>query len=123
MDVTERVIYRLKSFGYDAIDGDVGLIEYLTLKVEGEIKNFCNIEEVPEALTFDVAEAVCAEFLRLKLATDALPNVEGVVTSIKAGDTTVNYDSSSNAQVQLLGALESMSLDKGRLTRFRKMEW
>lgn len=123
MDIKQNVILRLSGFGYTVTDADQGLLTYVIAKIEQDIKNFCNIAEVPDELGYAWTEAVCADFLRSKLSTGTLENVSGIVKSISEGDTTVSFSETSTPESQLLTCLNSMSLKMSDLVRFRKMVW
>lgn len=121
--VKELVITRLKMFGVTVSDADMFMIAYAIDKIEQDIKNFCNITEVPEELYYQWSDAVCADFLRSKLSTGQLENVSSIVKSIAEGDTTVNFSESATPEAQLLECITKMSLDLNGLVRFRKLVW
>lgn len=121
--IKDLVIARLTMFGVTLEETDTPMIQYGIEFIGLKIKNFCNIEEIPEELDYEWANAVCADFLRMKLSTGSLENVSGIVKSITEGDTTVSYSESGTPESQLLECISRMSLDISGLVRFRKMVW
>lgn len=120
------VCTRLRTFGYDVIDGDVITIDYLCRKVEQDINTYCNICEPPEELRFRATDAVCGEFLQEKLIKGELPSVEKTlraVSSIKEGDVQVNFGGNSTFEAQLSAVLDSLALRTSDLNRFRRFPW
>ena len=121
--IKDLVIARLTMFGVTLEETDTPMIEYGIEFIGLKIKNFCNIEEIPEELDYEWANAVCADFLRMKLSTGSLENVSGIVKSITEGDTTISYSESGTPESQLLECISRMALDISGLVRFRKMVW
>ncbi len=98
-------------------------------EAEQEIKNYCNIEIIPEALYFTLAN-MAADLLAFKPAageTDgAVAGVSGTIASIKEGDTTVSFGSSAQARSQERAEerTEKLLLDyRKQLQSFRKVRW
>lgn len=120
------VCTRLRTFGYDVIDEDVILVDYLCRKVEQDINIYCNTEEPPEELRFRATDAVCGEFLGQKLIKGELPNIDKVlrgVTSIKEGDVQVNYGGNQTYEQILSQKLDALQLRTSDLNRFRRFVW
>lgn len=120
------VCTRLRTFGYDVIDEDVILVDYLCRKVEQDINIYCNTEEPPEELRFRATDAVCGEFLDQKLIKGELPNIDKVlrgVTSIKEGDVQVNYGGNQTYEQILSQKLDALQLRTSDLNRFRRFVW
>lgn len=123
MTIKELVISRLSGFGISVTEADTPMIDYAIELIGLRIKNFCNIEEIPEELNYEWANAVCADFLKMKLSTGGIENVSGVVKSIQEGDTNITFSESSTPEAQLLECIAKMQLDASGLIRFRKMVW
>lgn len=121
--IKDLVIARLTGFGVTLNDADTPMIEYGIEFVGLRIQNFCNITEIPEELDYEWANAVCADFLKMKLSTGGIENVSGVVKSIQEGDTNITFSESSTPEAQLLECIAKMQLDASGLIRFRKMVW
>lgn len=121
--IKNLVVARLSAFGVTPSEADSAMIDYSIEFIALRIKNFCNIEEIPQELNYEWANAVCADFLKMKLSTGSLENVAQIVKSISEGDTTVSYSESGTPESQLLECIAKMSLDISGLVRFRKMTW
>lgn len=117
------VTTRLKTFGYDAIENDIALIEYLIASVEQEILNFTNLEEVPEGLKYEWIDAVCGEFLKLAFGSKKLEGLDQIVKSIKEGDTTVTLAEGMSTESQFLSCIKALRLNKGAMVRHRVLTW
>ena len=121
--IKNLVITRLSAFGVTPTEADSPTIDYSIEFIALKIKNFCNIEEIPQELNYEWANAVCADFLKMKLSTGSLENVAQIVKSIQEGDTTVSYSESGTPESQLLECITQMGLNLSGLIRFRKMVW
>ena len=98
----EAVLKRLVSFGYTLKEDDSWLICFAMQKVENHIKNSCNTTDVPDGLFNVAVDMVCGEFLFTKKQTGQLEiadlDFDGAFTSIKEGDTQVNFGGSSDEE-------------------------
>ena len=124
----EAVLKRLVSFGYDLEEDDGWVLCFCMQKVENHIKNFCNIDSIPDGLFNAAVDRVCGEFLFTKKQTGQLNigelDLDGAVTSIKEGDTQINFDAGSSDESrynQLVNYL--MNQGEGDLICFRKIRW
>lgn len=98
-------------------------------EAEQEIKNYCNIEVIPEELYFTLAN-MAADLLTYRPAggeTDgAAASVSGTIASIKEGDTTVSFGSGTQvrSQARTEERTEKLLLDyQKQLQSFRKVRW
>ena len=105
-------------------------------QVEQEIKNYCNIDKVPEELKFTWA-SMAVDFLRYQYAattttasSDNSTFDANDVSSIKIGDTSIGIGagSATNAKNIALKShqphLDSLILNyKEQLNRFRRLVW
>lgn len=123
MDIKTDVVTRLKGFGYTVVTEDDPLIDYMISKVEQDLKNLTNLNEVPTGLKFEWVDAVCGEFLSMKMATGKLENISQIVKSISEGDTTVTYSEKMTPEAQFLVCLESLKIDVSAVIRYRVMTW
>ena len=123
MDIKTDVVTRLKGFGYTVVTEDDPLIDYMISKVEQELKNLTNLNEVPTGLKYEWADAVCGEFLSMKMATGKLENISQIVKSISEGDTSVTYSEKMTPEAQFLVCLESLKIDMSAVIRYRVMTW
>ena len=121
--IKTRVKLRLSGFGYEFVDADDALIDYVLYKIEQNILNFCNISEVPEELSGEWVDGVCSDFLKMKFSTGGLKNIGQIVKSISEGDTTISYSSTGTPEAQLLSCLNAMAVTPSNLVAFRKLRW
>ena len=106
-------------------------------EVELVIKNYCNINSVPEELKFTWAN-MTIDLLRYQhesnLSTEASDNIDDInirdVSSLKIGDTSVNLGSGSISNAHNIAMrsrypnLDEIIMNyKSQLQRFRKMVW
>lgn len=131
MDVLQ--IVKLKEKSIQLVDSDWLLaIE----EVEQAIKNYCNIDKVPEELKFVVANMVI-DLVRYQKANDVEAGVEldnlgaGDIASISIGDTSIKLATNDEAASQSTAARKSHIPDldeivmnnRAHLNRFRRMVW
>lgn len=124
----ETIKERLKSLGYECVDGDDFALNFLIQKVEQYIKHFCNITEVPACLEHVWVDKVVGEFLQTKRATGQLTSLqfEQLVKSIRDGDTTVEYNNSYTNDPEtlfqtLIAKLTNDQYDQ--LIAHRRLKW
>ena len=48
----EELIGRLSMFGYDATSYDEVVLDYCLKRAEQNIKNYCNLDEIPEEMHY-----------------------------------------------------------------------
>lgn len=87
----EKVKERLESFGYILKDGDEAVIAFSVQKVEGTIKNDCNVPSIPDGLMNVAIDMAVGEFLTAK-KTFSPDDIAGLdldfaVKQIQEGDT------------------------------------
>ena len=123
----EAVLKRLVSFGYDLKEDDGFVICFAMQKVENHIKNSCNTTSVPDGLFNVAVDMVCGEFLFTKKQTGQLEiadlDFDGAFTSIKEGDTQVNFGGSSDEEKfdQMVNYL--LHHGEGDFVCYRKIRW
>ena len=130
VSLSDDIYLRLNSFGYEDIsEFDKSILRFLLDKVQKTVRNIINVNNIPDELHYQIVDATCAEFLKLKYAMGKL-KVEfsdSPIASIKEGDTTVTYSSSTSTSITpqrvLLNILNDMELNKAELTRFRRFVW
>jgi DNA helicase TIP49 (TBP-interacting protein) len=125
---TEMVLNRLDSFGYEVKASDSLMIGFAMQKVENTIKNECNISEIPDGLIHTAVDMACGEFLFVKKQTGQLElgdlDLTGAVSSIKEGDTQVNFSSDESDSDKVDSFLNYlMNSGKGELVCYRKIRW
>ena len=122
----EKIKLRLKSLGYEVVEGDEFAINFVMSKVEQHIKHYCNINEVPECLEYVFIDMVAGEFLQSKKSTGQLSalQIEPIVKRIQDGDTTVEFSATAD-----MDAMFNQLTDKlihgyePDLLRHRKLVW
>lgn len=126
----EDVITRLKAYGYESTDEmvDSGTITLLISDVEQYIKHYCNICQVPACLDHVILDMVCGKFLQFKKSTGQLTGIQldGVLKSVRDGDTTVEYNVSYMADPDSTFLTFVDKLINGHtneLIRHRRMVW
>lgn len=122
----ELVKQRLESFGYECVEADNWVLQFIIDKVEAHIKHYCNISEIPECLNSVWCDMVCGEFLKSKKATGNLTSiqVEQIVSKIKDGDTEVQYATGTDSDSYLNSFIEKLTTGyETDLIRHRKLCW
>ena len=123
-DVTQR----LASFGYTVVQADDWMLDFIIQKVSNHILNSCNISSIPEGLHQMAVDMVVGEFLMGKKASGQLNESEimssEAVTSIKLGDTQVNFGEDRTASQQLDSLIAFLLKGyESDLTSYRCMKW
>lgn len=113
---------RLASLGYTFVDSDEWVLSFVIDKVENHIKSNCNLSEVPEELYQVEIDLICGEFLFGKLNAGAI-DVEAAVSSIKEGDTQVNFTSGTTPSERYAALIDSFRTREIDFARFRKILW
>jgi len=124
----EDVKLRLASFGYTVVDGDSWVLDFVIDKVTNHIKNSCNITEIPDGLKEVAVDMVVGEFLKGKKGTGQLDESEilasDAVTTIKLGDTNVQFDAAASSSVQLEALIAYLLRGYGAdLVTYRRLKW
>ena len=126
--LTESVLKRLDSLGYEATENDVFAIGFSVQKVENSIKNDCNVSEIPEGLTNIAVDMVCGEVLSVKYRTGQLEltslDLDGAIASVTVGGASVSFDNDTS-DVGKFNALISLLTNGGRgeFTCYRSIKW
>lgn len=124
----ETVLERLVSFGYNSKEGDAWVICFSMQKIENHIKNYCNIASVPDGLFNIAVDMVCGDFLLTQKNTGNLEltdlDLDGAISSIKEGDTQVNFGSGSSDEDKLIDLINYLLNNRsGELLCYRKIRW
>ncbi len=126
--ITENVVERLVSFGYIPTDADSWVIAYSIKGTVNHILNEINHLTVPEGLTEVVVDMICGEVLNAKFLSGQLEmgslDLDGMIQSVKEGDTTVNFSAEGSDEAKLKNLLSWLIQGKGcDLLCYRKMRW
>ena len=124
----EAVLKRLVSFGYQLKEDDGWAICFATHKVENHIKNSCNTTSVPDGLFSVAVDMICGEFLFTLKQTGRLEladlDLDGIMTEIHEGDTTVKFANGSSDEDKFNSFLNYMlHTEEGDLVCYRKLKW
>ncbi len=88
-DFFENLLYTLQSLNYTLIVNDCYTLSNLILKIENNVKNYCNVKTINSELFYICNNLICGEFLLIKKQTGQLDinyNLEKDVKSINIGD-------------------------------------
>lgn len=126
--ITENVVERLVSFGYNPTDADSWVIAYSIKGTVNHVLNEINRQTVPESLTEVVVDMICGEVLNAKFLSGQLDmnslDLDGMIQSVKEGDTQVNFSAEGSDEAKLKNLLSWLMQGKGcDLLCYRKMRW
>lgn len=125
----EMVLKRLDSFGYILdVSHDGWVIAFATQKIQSQIKNECYTTNIPDGLIATAVDMICGEFLFSKNQSGQLSieglDLDGAVSSIKTGDTSVNFDTGTSDEGKFLHLVDClMNCGRGEFACFRRMQW
>ncbi|MDO4765160.1 MAG: hypothetical protein Q4A29_03800 [Eubacteriales bacterium] len=111
---------RLLSLGYQPVDEDDWLIDYMIKVKRQEILNYCNVDEIPEELEHILIERICGSILAQKTIQNP-QNTEGVIKSIKEGDVSIDYAVSNASPLSLFSQMANTGEEE--LICYRQMKW
>lgn len=115
MDVTAEAEKRIKACGYtDAVDTDY--LKLMQADQEQHIKDYCNLNVVPDDLEHVLARRTAGAFLREQYALGKVGGDD--VSSITEGDVSLSFGSATKYQ-----SLINTLLDDAELIRYRRLEW
>ena len=126
----DDVVKRLETLGYNVNDSDLTLIQLTINGVEQNIKNFCNIIDIPSELYAIAVDMAAGTLLKTKSSIgenvcDSIDFESDNVKSISEGDVSVTYnsDSSSSATAKYNALLEKLCNRDNELIAFRRLRW
>lgn len=125
---TEDVVNRLVSFGFNPTEEDAWMIAYTTKGTMNHVLNEINHQTVPDGLREVVVDMICGEVLNAKFLSGQLDltalDLDGMIQSVKEGDTTVSFSAEGSDESKLKGLLSWLIQGKGcDLLCYRKMRW
>lgn len=129
MVTREMVVVRLKQLGCVPTVEDYETLDFELNQTLDYVKNYCNIDTIPDILDYRIIDRVCALFLYNKKNSGTLKgfNYEAVIKQIKEGDTTIQYavgqgeDTAENRFDSFVKSLER-GFDKW-ITPHRRLRW
>lgn len=124
----QTVVERLVCFGVAPTDEDAWMIAYTTKGTVNHVLNQINRQDIPEGLHEVVVDMICGELLNAKFLSGQLDldslNLDGMIQSVKEGDTTVNFSAEGSDEAKLKNLLSWLMQGKGcDLLCHRKMRW
>ena len=122
----DKIKLRLKSLGYEVVEGDELALNFVMSKVEQHIKHYCNIDVVPECLEYVFIDMVAGEFLQSKKSTGQLSalQIEPIVKKIQDGDTTVEFSATADMDTMFNQLTDKLIHGYEQdLLRHRKLVW
>ena len=132
VEAYDAVVPRLAMLGYTATEGDRPALKYLIGKCRVELLTNINHKELPDGLSYTLADMVAGSFLHDKLAAGDL-EIEGVdfsqqPKSITEGDVKVDFagagDGASSAEARFRSRLDAMMHPpESVLGAFRRLQW
>lgn len=121
----EKIEDRLEAWGYTSGESDSTAIEFLINKTENYIRNFCNIEEIPESLIEAEIDMICLDFLKSKALYGGL-DTTGIqiesIASITEGDASVSYNGGSSSTLSKMYD-ETRARFEADMMPFRRLRW
>lgn len=128
-NIKDKVVKLLTKIGYTPTEEDDFLIDFSIDKVENDIKNYCNIGEIPDGLAYVFCYRITGEFLNAMKNSGSL-DIENMklntafVTSISIGDTSTSF-SDKNSDENRINSLISYLLTTGQdsINAYRCIKW
>ena len=126
--ITELVVGRLVSFGYEPIEDDAWMIAYSTKGSVNHVLNEIKHTTVPDGLIEVVVDMICGEVLNGKFLSGQLNlttlDLDGMIQSVKEGDTTVTFSAEGSDEAKAQELFRWLMQGKGSdLLCYRKMRW
>lgn len=124
----ELVFRRLETFGYAVTEADAFGIAFSVQKSELNIRNDCNITEIPEELFLTLCDMACGDFLSVEYRTGRLNladlDLTGALTSVTEGDVSITFDKSTTDEGKFTALISALSgLGRGNLECYRQFKW
>lgn len=99
-----------------------GLLQFVLDDAIERVKNYCNINEIPSGLKHTVVR-IAADIYRSESYGEQDTSIRpGVVKSVKRGDETTSFDTSSTAS-KAESSEAIVHEYKGQLNAYRKVRW
>ncbi len=124
----DSVIHRLVSFGFTPTESDAWMIAFSTKGTVNHVLNETNHVKIPDGLFEVVVDMICGEVLNAKFMSGQLNldslDLDGMIQSVREGDTTVSFSSEGSDEAKLKGLLSWLIQGKGcDLLCYRRMRW
>lgn len=128
-NIKDKVISLLTRIGYTPIEEDEFLIDFTIDKVGNDIKNYCNISEVPEGLAYVFVYRVCGEFLKAMKNSGSLEMRDmkldvAFVTSISMGDTSTSFSDKGSDEARIDSLINYLcTTGQDSINAYRCIRW
>ena len=115
--------------GCTLAESDETVLSFIEQKTEWEIKNNCNIAEVPEGLWHCASCMIAAEFLQAKKAAGTLSgesvDLPGLLKQLQEGDTNIVFatDAASSAEQRLDLFIKALRDVRKQFVTYRRLKW
>ena len=126
----QEVLNLISALGYTLTTGDDILLAYSAEYVEWEIKNACNVPEIPEGLYKVAVGLILSRFLsgkRSKLTAEEVDSLDfsPILKELSEGDTKQVWDTSSGLSASQRLDLLMAQLESGRnqFVTYRRLKW
>ena len=124
----EMLLRRLDAYGCEITELDAFGVAFSVQKSEINIKNDCNIAEIPEGLYHTLCDRVCGDFLSVKYQTGKLNlsglDLDGAIASISEGDVSISFDKTTTDEGKFNALVSALSASgRGNLACYRKFKW
>ncbi len=116
----------VESLGVTWKDTYNNIVAQIENEVDEYIKNYCNISSVPSGLANTKFNMVVGRFLNQLYSFGLLTGIEfeNVVSSIKEGDTQVNFSTGSTPTSIFQSYVNGLkNADANTLIKYRKLVW
>lgn len=113
---------RLESMGVTA---DEIALSFAASKVVEQIKNYCNVVQIPEGLHFAAIDMICGEYLQQMQRLGKLEgfDTEAAVKSISEGDVSITFMDNVSAEDKLTAYIGSLLNHEKDLIAYRRLRW
>lgn len=122
MELLQRAKVMLESLG---IVPNETALSFAADKVAEQIKNFCNVVEVPRNLNYAATDMVCGEYLQQMQRLGKLEgfDVEAAVKSISEGDVSITFMDNASAETKLEAFIKTLLSQENNLLACRRLRW
>lgn len=102
---------------YDIAEPKTELVTYAIGKAMEYVRNFCNIDEIPDGLAYATASIACGGYIETARITGLI--ADGAVSSVKVGDTQVTMGTEMPSWSGIVEDLNTRA--RSELIRFRRL--
>lgn len=126
--IVNNIYQYLVSLGYTPTADDSFLIAYYIIDQSYSIQTVIDTTTMPDGLNTTLINRVCGYFLSAKISSGEISsdnfNYDNIVSSLKEGDTQVNYDTSINKNALLKQLLDNLKLSGADIIlKYRRIKW